>query len=260
MKQRAITGWVLLLAAAILSGCVTSTESVFTSEASPKDAAEKRLELARSYIGQGDWENAERNLRQARELDPGSAEVSEAFALVYQSTGEYELAEKSFRKALSTQRDFSRARNNFAAFLYQRQRYQEANDQLEIVVKDTLYSGRPRAFVNLGLCRVQLEDYVGAKAAFERSLTMDRSNALAMLELARVEYELQEYAAARRWYDMHRGFVRRPSAGALWLGIRIAHAQGDADTEASHALALRNLYPKSQEYREYEDAKARGSL
>ena len=45
-----------------------------------------------------------------------------------------------------------------------------AAKQLEIVVKDSLYTGRPLAFVNLGLCRVQLFDPEGAEAAFVRCL------------------------------------------------------------------------------------------
>ena len=40
----------------------------------------------------GDWENAKRNLELAEEVDPNNAEVFEAFALVYQRTGESEMA------------------------------------------------------------------------------------------------------------------------------------------------------------------------
>ena len=140
---------------AFLAGCVTTTEGGFTEEASPKKALEQRVELARQYIGEGNWEAAKRNLKLAYDIDPNNAYVYEAFALVYQSTGEYELAEESFKKALNLDPNFPRARNNYAAFLFSQQRYKEAAKQLELVVKDTLYSGRPLAFVNLGLCRVQ---------------------------------------------------------------------------------------------------------
>lgn len=250
----------LVLVMAFLSGCITTTESVYTSDVSQEDAMNKRLELARRYIGAGDWENAERNLRQAAAIKPGSPAVHEAFALVYQSTGEYELAEENFRRAISLDPGFSRARNNYAAFLFQQQRYKEAKKQLEIVVKNTLYKGRPRAFVNLGLCLVKLDDLEGAKVAFERTLTMDRTNAIAMLEMASIEYELQSYGEAQRYYGSYRTVVRRPSARALWLGVRIAHASGDVDTEASHGLALRNLYPESAEYKSYQEAKKRGEF
>ena len=38
----------------------------------------KRVALARQYIGVGDWDNAKRNLELAQEIDPENAEVFEA--------------------------------------------------------------------------------------------------------------------------------------------------------------------------------------
>ena len=58
------------------------------------------MSLARQYIGAGDWENAKRNLELAAAIDADNADVLEAFALVYQSTGEFELAESNFKEAL----------------------------------------------------------------------------------------------------------------------------------------------------------------
>ena len=66
----------------------------------PEATLDKRVALARQYIGVGDWENAKRNLELAQAIDPQNAEVFEAFALVYQSTGEFELAEQQFKAAL----------------------------------------------------------------------------------------------------------------------------------------------------------------
>ena len=82
-----------------------------------KATLNKRVALARQYIGVGDWENAKRNRELAQEIDPENSEVFEAFALVYQSTGEFEMAESQFRAALRADPTLSRARNNFAAFL-----------------------------------------------------------------------------------------------------------------------------------------------
>jgi type IV pilus assembly protein PilF len=176
----------LVLVCGWLGGCVTTTEGGFTEDASPTKALEKRVSLARQYIGEGNWEAAKRNLQLADQINPNNPEVYEAFALVYQSTGEYELAEENFKKAISIDKNFSRCRNNYAAFLYSQQRYQEAEEQLDYVIKDTLYSGRPNAFVNLGLCRLKLFDTQGAEEAFVRALAMDRTNQIALLELARI--------------------------------------------------------------------------
>ncbi|MEM7692146.1 MAG: hypothetical protein AAF194_06850, partial [Pseudomonadota bacterium] len=68
VKASCLGGRILLAALALLlAGCVTQTESVFTSEASMQDAMEQRVALARQYIGQGNWEDAKRNLKAAVE-------------------------------------------------------------------------------------------------------------------------------------------------------------------------------------------------
>lgn len=234
-----------------LAGCITTEETVFTEKASPEKTLEKRVELARNYIGQGDWENAKRNLKIAAEIDPKNAEVHEAFALVYQSTGEYELAEQSYQIAIKINPEFSRARNNYAVFLFSQQRYQEAEEQLEFVVQDTLYNARPRAFLNLGLCRLQLFDPTGAEAAFLRALSMDRTNAIALLEVAQLRYDDDDIPAASRYFESYRRSVRQQSSRALWLGIQISRKQGDLNAEGSYVLALTNLYPNSAEYQAY---------
>ncbi|MEM8662409.1 MAG: tetratricopeptide repeat protein [Pseudomonadota bacterium] len=185
-KYLGVAAIALLLTA--LSGCISTKESVFTEEYSPEKELNQRVDLARQYIGKGDWENAKRNLRLAYDVDPKNAYVYEAFGLVYQSTGEFELAEDSYERALQIDSNFSRARNNYAAFLFTQQRFEEAEEQLEIVVKDTLYPGRPLAFVNLGLCRVQLFDPEGAEEAFVRALAMDRTNSIALLEMAEIRF------------------------------------------------------------------------
>lgn len=242
----------MLALATALAGCVSTTTGGFTEKADPQEALERRVELARKYIGQGDWDNAKRNLRMANEIDARNPEVHEAFALVYQSTGEFELAEDSYQTAIRLDKKFSRARNNYAAFLYGQGRYAEAEEQLEVVVSDTLYAGRANAFVNLGLAREQTFDPVGAEEAFRRALTMDRTNSIALLELAQLRYDAGDYTSAQRFYGTYRDVVRQQSSRGLWLGVRLARQTGDRDAESSYALALGSLYPESVEYEAYQ--------
>jgi len=241
----------LALLALALAGCVTESETVFTEEASPQDAMQQRLTLARQYIGRGNYEDAKRNLTVAVGIDDRNAEVYEAFALVYQSTGEFELAEESYQRALALDRRFSRARNNYAAFLYSQGRYREAEQQLSQVVTDTLYPARSQAFRNLGLCRLQLFDETGAEQAFMRTLAMQGDNTIALLEVAQLRFKAGDSRNASIYYERYRELVRQQSARGLWFGVRLARVRGDRDAEGSYALALRNLYPESAEYEAY---------
>ena len=241
----------LLLLLVGVSGCVTETTGGAQLEADPDAALSRRVELARQYIGRGDWENAKRNLEIAASIDDGNAEVYEAFALVYQSTGEDHLAEKNFERALRIDPQFSRARNNYAAFLFAQGRFEDAEPQFARVTEDSLYSGRPLAFINLGLSRLQLGDSAGAESAFTRPLRMDRTNALALLEMGYLKLRSNELATAEQYYGLYKTVVRRQSPRGLILGLEIARARGDKDAISSFELTLENLYPNSLDYQRY---------
>ena len=247
----AIRAMLLFLCLVSLSACITTRDTVFTQPASPDEVFTQRVELARKYIGDGNWDAAKRNLKVAASINDRKPEVHEAFALVYQSTGEIEMAEASYQRAIALDSRFSRARNNYAVFLFSQQRFQEAEQQLQAVVRDTLYEARPQAFINLGLSRLALADDAGAEEAFTRALSMQGTNSIPLLEMASLRLKAGDYSAAEQYYGRYRSAVRRQSARGLWLGVRLAQATGDRDAEGSYALALRNLYPESPEYAAY---------
>jgi type IV pilus assembly protein PilF len=242
-----------LVVSALLAGCVVETSGPEPAPVDPVHAIEQRVSLARQYIGAGDWDNAKRNLELAAAIDADNADVREAFALVYQSTGEFELAESNFKEALDAGAG-SRARNNYAAFLYAQGRYLEAAEAFREVTTDTLYSGRPRAFVNLGLALLQTQETPEAKSAFSRALLMEPRNSTALLELTQIELSEGDVVAASGYYEQYRAGARRQTARALILGVEIARLNGDANMEASNMLALRNLYAETPIYKAWTAA------
>ena len=217
----------------------------------------KRVALAREHIGVGDWQNAKRNLELAQEIDPENAEVFEAFALVYQSTGEFEMAESQFRASLKADPTLSRVRNKFAAFLYSQRRFSEAEREFSTVTQDTLYRGRSKAFLNLGLCRLQLDNPACAEAAFTRALSMDQRNSVALLDMRFLRLEAGDTDEAKRYHGAYRTVSPEQSPRGLLLGLQIADATGDQDALSSSELALRNLYPESPEYRDWMERQSR---
>jgi type IV pilus assembly protein PilF len=241
--------WLLMIALpALLVGCVTEYKGG-RPEADPQAALERRVELARQYIGSGDWENAKRNLDLAQGIDDNSAIVYEAFGLVYQSTGEFELAEQSFKRALRLDPKLSRARNNYAAFLFSRGRFDEAAAEFRRVTEDSLYTARPLAFINLGNSLLQLGDKPGAEQALNRALSMDRRNPIALLEVATLRLDAGDAETANRYYGVYRTVVRRQPPRGLLLGYRIANELGDTEAASNYEFTLRNMYPESPEYR-----------
>ena len=80
---------------------------------------------------------------------------------------------------------------------------------------------------------------------------MDSDNVLALVEMGHIAYEQGELEEAWRFFEAQRGNVVRQSSRALWLGILVSRKLGDLDSEASLALMLKSLYPKSLEYQVY---------
>ena len=242
----------MLLLMAALSSCVTTETGGVGTKADEKKALDYSVRLARDYIRQSNWDAAKRHLKKAIEMDKSNAEIYEAMALVFQNTGELELADKNYRKSIRLNGNFSRVRNNYAAFLYQQKRYQEAVAQLQRVTEDTLYSKRASAYVNLGRAYLQLDQASEAEQAFKRAHLMDKRNVGLLYELADVYFKLEDYAQSQQFYNAFRSRVRQQPSQALWLGIRLAEKFDNRNALSSYSLALKNLYPSSKEYLLYQ--------
>ncbi len=239
---------------ALLSACVTSQSGGFAEKADAQKAYETSLELARAYIANGQWDQAKRHLQYAETVEKNNAETLEALALVFQNTGEIEIAADYYSRAVIIAPQEMRIRNNYAAFLYGQEQYQQAAEQLEIVSTDLLYERRVDAFVNLGRCYIKLDRLKEAQHAFRRAYLMDQESPMVLLSMAEATYLNGSFPESQRFYDAFRSRVKQQSAASLWLGIRLAWEFGDQDAASSFALALKNLYPKSEQFLLYRQA------
>jgi len=245
---------VLVALQLLVSGCVTTEESAFAAKASKEKATEKEIDIALRYLSKDQPEIAIKRLSDVTKSSPDSPRVYEVLGIAFQKTGEFELAEENFRKALRIDSAYTRGRSNYAAFLFSQQRYKEAFDEYQKVIDDVYYENRSRAFLNLGQCAIQLERWDDAENAFKRALGLENSLALAYQELGWVYFHRKEYAKASASLDQYRRMVKQSSARALLLGIWVAREFDDRNGEASYAMALRNLYPRSKEYLDYKQS------
>lgn len=235
----------------MLSGCVTETTGV--REAADKEKQLSALvELGTGYLRGGEYGRAKEHLNKALELEPKSSVAHNTLAIVFQLEQEYDVAERHFRLAMRYDPDFTRARNNYGAFLFERKRYEEAIEQLTIASEDRFYQGRPSVFENLGVAYMQMGDTAAAEQAFERSIALNPSQPRALIELAEIRYGQQRYVPSRELYRRHQASAAQ-SARSLWLCVRLARVFSDSDKQASCALALRNIFPGSKEYKEYQE-------
>jgi len=246
----------VLLFGLVLSGCVTTTDSRFSREADRDKAVSNYVELATAYIGQGNLDRARHHLERALELSPNSPEALAAMGLVYNAEGEPELAERNFKRAISQDSSYSRARVYYGAFLYSNERFSEARDQFSVASRDTGYRERGAVFYNLGMTEERLGNLDAAEGAYRRAVELTRGEARTLLSLSRVLVEQEDFTEASRYYSRLQTMIQRNtrlshSAESLYTGIRIARHFNDRDQEVSLAMLLRNDYSDSLEYQQY---------
>ncbi len=241
----------LLLAASLLAGCVTTgnVDPMKTGKGR-EEARDAYVQLGIGYLQQGETERAKVPLKKALELDSSNADAHAALALVFQIEMEPKLADEHFRKAISQRRDDARLLNNYGSFLFEQKRYQEAMERYTQAAQDNLYPERSRIFENLGLTALQLQQREQAKAYFERSLRLNSRQPRALMEMALLSFEDKQFVPARSYYESY--LVLAPhDARSLLLGVRLAKVFEERDNAASLGLQLKRLYPGTPEYQQY---------
>lgn len=231
----------------LLVGCVTTTDQP-RRQADPVEARDAYIQLGLGYLQKGETERAKAPLREALKLDSRSEAAHVALALVFQQEGEVKSAEQHFRSALAVAPNNARILNNYGAFLLEQQRYSEALTYFTKASEDTFYGERSRVFENLGLTYQKLDRPEEARASFERALRLNSRQPLALLEMARIEFESENYVPAWNYY-LSFTQLSAQNAPSLWLGVQLARRFNDNNRAASYALQLRRLYPASPEAR-----------
>jgi len=240
----------------VLSACV-ETQDISSRVVDRDRAVDDFVSLGMAYLQRGNRDASRRNFEKALDLKPTAKQAHNGMGLLYQINGELALAESSFGRAIRSDSNYSQARVNYGAFMYQQQRYQEAYDQFKLASEDLSYEQRALALTYLGRAALQLGNLERAQSAFEHSLSIDRNQSLAQIELAEINFDRKEYPLAKKYLDQYMS-SEKSSARSLWLGIRLERIFGNKDKEASYVLALKNLHPYSNEYLAYKNLLEQG--
>lgn len=244
MKKHIVAIGILAL---LLSGCVTTGDQP-RRQTDPTEARDAYIQLGLGYLQKGETERAKGPLGEALKIDSRSEAAHVALALVFQQEGETKSAEQHFRSALASAPNNARILNNYGAFLMEQKRYGEALEYFQKASEDTFYSERSRVFENLGLAYRRLDRTEDAKVHFERALRLNSRQPMALLELARIEFDQQNYVPAWNYY-LSFTQLSAQNASSLWLGVQLARRFNDHNRAASYALQLRRLYPATPEAR-----------
>ncbi len=253
---------VLMFAAVgVLSGCSgMQTESVAINKntVSSESALQAYTTLGLQYLQGRDTVSAKAAVQKALDINEDYAPAYNALALIFQVESELELAEQYYKKAIALDGSSAMFHNNYGAFLFSQERYKEACEQLAIATQDPFYSNRAQTFENLGRCYLEIQQVEPAMHAFERSLKSGGARPVPLVALADLHLAKGDLPMADRYFTQFTEMINAKrvnhSAKSLWVGIKLAREKGKSSSAATYALLLKNLFPESDEYKQYKES------
>lgn len=247
---------------ALLSACVTVTDSRFTKKADPDKAVENYVALSVGYISNGDLPMARKKIDRALEISPNSASAHSAMAMYWNARGEPKLAEKEYVVALDLDENHSPANYHYGRYLMTENNDARSCSYLERAAIDVNYSARVLAYEDLGLCQLNFQQPSKALDAFEKAWSLDANSTLSSLNLADIYLQRNRIDIASSWFKRFEitlsEKVLQHNSVSLYMGYRIAKAAGRKNDASSYAFKLKKRFPKSEEYKRYlRDSKSK---
>ncbi|MCP4485888.1 MAG: type IV pilus biogenesis/stability protein PilW [Gammaproteobacteria bacterium] len=236
----------LILLLPSLAACVTVNEH----QTDNVKASAINVQLGIGYMRQDNMEQANAKLSKAIRQDPDSASAHNAYAILQERLLQKDKAEEHYRRATELDRDNSEAANNYGAFLCRHKREAESEKYFLKALENPLYKTPEYAYTNAALCLIRIDQQDRAKDYLTRALAARSNFSTALVAMARINYAEQNFSKAKLYIDRYR-LVAEPTAGSLWLAIRIK-LEMDGNRDVSElAQQLETKFPDSDEYKSW---------
>ncbi|MDA8109016.1 MAG: type IV pilus biogenesis/stability protein PilW [Betaproteobacteria bacterium] len=249
-----LLGFALLV---LVAGCATQTppESVPVPDtgtiigrpSSPENRAKIHTELASLYFQRGSIAVALQELRTAVDADSTYAPAYSMLGLVYMTLRENQLAEDNFQRALKYAPNDPDINHNYGWFLCQTGHEEQSIAYFKRAIRDPLYATPGKSYASAGVCEMRRRNNKEAEQDFQRALTLQPNEPVALLELGELRYKQGDYLAARKLVRRFNEVIG-PTASSLWLALRVERKLGQTVAESSYAAELRRRFPGSPEY------------
>lgn len=234
-------GVLALLLAACASNSAAKTKKLH-------EAAAYNTQLGIAYMNQGDLSRAQDKLERALAQDPDNPDVHTAMAMLYARLNEPDKADGEFRAALRLAPKDPNVINNYAVYLCQIGRTDEGVKRFMEAAHNPLYTTPAAAYTNAGVCLHAAKRDPEAMAQFHAALEMRPNFAEAEFQLASLQLQLGDLAAARTGLDnFMNAFNANPDL--LLVAYRVARAQNDKTGAQRYARKLQLDFPDSQQTR-----------
>jgi len=247
--------------ALVLGACVTTTttpggntttNSAAEREKKLQNAAALNVQLGIAYLHQGNLTLAKEKLDKAMKEGPREPSAHSAMALLYDRMGKPSDADREFREALRLAPHDPDTLNNYAVYLCRTGRTDEGVKYFLDAANNALYSTPAAAFTNAGVCLRAAKRYDQATAQFQKALSVRPNFAEAAFQLVDTNFTLGAVKDARAELDQYlNAFEATPDL--LFIGVRIARAQGDRLAAERFSRRLRVDFPGSDQVRQLSE-------
>ena len=250
MKRLLIVLSATLLAACAGTGTAPAADREIKTDSDQTDADRRaglRLELAQGYFSRGQFPTALDELKLALQAKPDMREAVNLRGLIYAAMGDHQLAEESFRRALSVYPNDPDTMHNYGWFLCQQRRFPEAEAQFNAAVALPQYRERSKSLLAMGVCQARAGQTAAAEQTLQRSFDLDPGNPATAMNLADVLYKRGEFPRARFYVGRVNDVREYSNAESLWLAVRIENKLGNKAAVSNIGGQLRARYPSSRE-------------
>jgi type IV pilus assembly protein PilF len=242
LLSRLLTPGALALLA--LAGCAATTQRNHLEQ----EAAADNVQLGVAYMNQGDLQLAKTKLDRALSQDPGNPDVHSARGMLFARMGDHAKADDEFRTALREAPHNPEVQNNYAVYLCANGHTDEGVKRFLEAAHNALYPTPQDAYVNAGVCLNAAKRYDEAAANFNQALLLRPNYAEAAFQLATLEFDRGNLAAARSRIDTFVG-TYDATPDLLLLGVRVTRAQHDQIAAQRYSRRLQLDFPASQQAR-----------
>ena len=246
----------VLLSLALVS-CATVTESGSRLERkkSPEKAVENYTQLGVGYLQSGHPERARNRLQHALAINENYAPANDAMGMVWQTEGEFDLAEEFYKKALKNDKKYTPARHHLGRLYFQLNQQEKALKELQIATDDRYYDSRPEAFNDTALLYHRQDKPELAIQAYTQTLRLAPYNVEALVNVSTLYFEAQDFNNSAKYFDRLDRLAKdgrvAHTAHSLWLGIQLSTLQNNPQRALALASELKLNFPQSEQYQQY---------
>lgn len=257
--RRCFLGIMLFISAWLVAGCVSNPSTASagqdletaSDETEVRRRARIRLELAVGYYQQDRVTVALDEIKQAIAIDPSLSDAYNLRGLIYMKLNEPNLAQDSFRRALSLTPNDGSLLHNYAWFHCTRKQFAQAYPYFEQALASKNYTDVSKTYMSLAMCQQADGKAADAEKNFHRSYELDATNPVSGYNLALILYQRGEFTKAR-FYLQRINTSEYANAQTLWLGLKTELKLGNRDSYRSLADQLQRKHAGSSEARKYE--------